>query len=248
MRSNPARLRELFASLRQHAGVTIHFILSPFCACLNGGRLCPTGMPKAFACVRVCRTERLCASHAPRASSSRADVEVSSEHRPASQPWFRRLQRPAPRQRVLAFQRDHQEHGRALADRSDSRARTARLQKPSISCTRIRDRSASPSRVGAVSMRFRRKGEFRSWCRVSRFTSPWIRAPINSFVASVESKTGDSPPHRSWIILIGEAVMLGVAILPRNRVRTSWNANWTFIAIQVYQPQPLFRTKVPFQS
>src|ERR1700730_17107588 len=41
--------------------------------------------------------------------------------------------------------------------------------------------------------------------------------------ASIESKAGNSPPHRSSTTLSGEADTTGVAILPRNRVRTSWN-------------------------
>src|ERR1019366_2886811 len=48
-------------------------------------------------------------------------------------------------------------------------------------------------------------------------------APINSFAVSIESKAGNSPSHSFSTILIGEADMTGVAMLPRNRVRTSWN-------------------------
>ena len=94
--------------------------------------------------------------------------------------------------------------------------------KPSISWTRISAKATNPSRVAVVSMRMRRKGEFRSWCRVRRFHKPMTRAPINSFAASIESKAGNFPPQRSSTILIGEAADTGVAILPRQRVRTSW--------------------------
>src|SRR5690606_37767971 len=41
--------------------------------------------------------------------------------------------------------------------------------------------------------------------------------------ASILSKVGNSPSHRSSTICTGETDTTGVAILPRNRVRTSWN-------------------------
>lgn len=82
-------------------------------------------------------------------------------------------------------------------------------------------RVARPSREAATSGRVKRKGAFRSWCRVSRFHKPIMSAPINSFAALIEPKSGNSPPHRPSTVLIGEADITGVAMLPRKRVRTS---------------------------
>ena len=87
----------------------------------------------------------------------------------------------------------------------------------------IRELRRQASRVGAVSMRRRRNGEFRSWCWVSRFQSPITSAPMSSFASSMVPNGGSSAPHRSCTTLIGEADTMGDAMLPRNRVRTSWN-------------------------
>jgi hypothetical protein len=49
-----------------------------------------------------------------------------------------------------------------------------------------------------------------------------MSAPRSSFAVLIEPNSGNSPPHRPSTILIGETPMPGEAMLPRNRVRTSW--------------------------
>src|SRR4051794_15714483 len=53
------------------------------------------------------------------------------------------------------------------------------------------------------------------------FHSPITSAPISSLAASRLSNTGISPPHSAATISIGADSIAGVAMLPRNRVRTA---------------------------
>jgi hypothetical protein len=75
---------------------------------------------------------------------------------------------------------------------------------------------------GSTGTLTRRKGSLRFWWIVSAFHSPLIRASMSRLRSSIDSTSGNAPPQSSLTTFSGEADSLGVAILPRNRVRTSW--------------------------
>ena len=68
-----------------------------------------------------------------------------------------------------------------------------------------------------------RKGWLRFWCRARSFQSPWTSKPISVSASAMLSNSGSSPPHSPSTTRNGDAPNIGVAMLPRKRVRTAWN-------------------------
>ncbi len=81
---------------------------------------------------------------------------------------------------------------------------------------------ARVAREGSTGTLTRRKGSLRFWWTVSAFHNPLIRMSMSRLRSSTESSSGNSPPQSPLAMLSGEPDSFGVAILPRNRIPTSW--------------------------